>query len=389
MQQGAAPRYEFLDALRALAVLGVMAVHCAKMVDSAFPLVRYAWAGTYGVQLFFMISAFTIFLTLERSSKREKHVFKNFFIRRILRIVPMFWIASVLYCFVPGRETYQQAFDIGFVNYFLTAILQHGWTPYSLNSVVPGGWSIAVEATFYLIAPVLFLVVTTWRRAAVLLLVSLLLCAALNGLLSYTIARDLVFVDMDPQLIRFFHQRWFPSQLPVFAFGLLCYLIWRNMPAGFSRRRNGVIFLIASLFIVNASVGSNGLALLPEQACFALGFVFLVLGLAIFPWQPIVNGFTSYLGRISYSFYLLHFCLLALAGMIVSRLHVPAGLPTFAALYVLTFLFTIPAATLTAHFIEQPFVRLSTRIIRWLENEDAPAVEASPAGLSGQAGTLQ
>ena len=103
-----------------------------------------------------MVSAFTIFMTLERAWSREPAVVRSFYIRRILRIVPMFWVGIVLYAFAPGREHYYQDWNMGFSYYFLTAVLQHGWHPNYINSVVPGGWTIAVEATFYIIAPLLF-----------------------------------------------------------------------------------------------------------------------------------------------------------------------------------------------------------------------------------------
>ena len=59
-------RYDYLDALRGWAILGVVSVNAAYYIGGAFAGAGLALAGRYGVQLFFMVSAFTIFLTLDR-----------------------------------------------------------------------------------------------------------------------------------------------------------------------------------------------------------------------------------------------------------------------------------------------------------------------------------
>ncbi|CAN5769279.1 acyltransferase [soil metagenome] len=360
-------RYEFLDALRGLAILAVIAEHCTKAVNQPFPLVRYGWAGSSGVQLFFVISAVTIFLTLERATGREKQVFKNFYVRRFFRILPMFWVGMLLYAFVPGREIYEQKITIGFLDYFLTVILQQGWHPFSLNSVVPGGWSIAVEATFYLMAPLLFLLLRNWQRALVFLFVSLLGCSALDQALSYLSNHHVMYDGVQAELMEFFHKRWFPSQLPVFAAGMLAYRAWQGLPAAFATRLNGLLLVVASGFILNATVGSDGMTLIPEPACYGLGFALLVVGLAIQPLALLVNGATQLMGRISYSVYLLHFAMLVAAGQVVERLPLHGGLMIFAAYFVLTLALTVPAAYVTARYVEKPFIRLGARLIQWME----------------------
>jgi len=360
-------RYEFLDALRGFAILGVIALHSASMTGQSFAGIPYAQAGASGVQLFFVISAFTIFLTLDRAKSREKHVFRNFFIRRFFRILPMFWVAALFYSFAPGREVYEEPFAPGFVSYALTLVLQHGWDPYSINSVVPGGWSIAVEATFYLMAPVLFLLLRDWQRALLFFFAAAILCVTLNLALTYGVAHQLVFVTVHPQLVHFFQQRWFPSQLPVFACGVLAYRLWQKLPPGFGTRRNGLILLAAAAFVINASVASGGLALLPEQVCFSLGFLLLMLALAAYACPPLVNTATCLLGRVSYSFYLMHFVMLSLARYFIAVLHVPAGGPTFAAYLVFTVTLTLPVAFLAARFVEKPFIKLGSDLIRRFE----------------------
>ncbi len=78
----ASPRYEFLDALRGYAILGVISYHCAYFSGWNSHGLEFAEAGAFGVQLFFMVSAFTIFMTLERGLSRESALVRSFYVRR-------------------------------------------------------------------------------------------------------------------------------------------------------------------------------------------------------------------------------------------------------------------------------------------------------------------
>src|SRR5271166_5120375 len=69
-----------IDGLRALAALSVFASHAF-----AFTLVRVTGAGWIGVDLFFVISGYLI-TTILLGMRGSSHYFKNFYMRRTLRI---------------------------------------------------------------------------------------------------------------------------------------------------------------------------------------------------------------------------------------------------------------------------------------------------------------
>jgi peptidoglycan/LPS O-acetylase OafA/YrhL len=364
------PRHEFLDALRGLAILGVISTHCAWFAGGDFRGRPFAFAGLYGVQLFFMVSAFTIFLTLERAMTRETAVVTDFYIRRLLRILPMFWVGIVLYAFAPGREHYYLNFNLDYSYYLLTAVLQHGWHPYYINSVVPGGWSIAVEATFYIVAPILFFKIQNWQRALYFLLFSLLAFGAADNCLRIATNRQWIFPNIEPhELLLQFANKWFPSQLPVFACGILTYYLLRTLPESSRNRRNGLLLLATSLMLLYNAVGIGSHRLIPEQLVFALGFLPLILGLAIYPLPLLVNGATCFLGRISYSFYLMHFVIMEEELRLVHA-YFPYIFSTPALAYVALFGMTLalatPVAWTTYKLVEQPFIRLGSSLVRRL-----------------------
>ena len=158
-------RYDYIDALRGLAIALVFVVHAGGRAGVDGVLKKVVSTGQYGVQLFFVISAFTIFLTLDRRQGREANLVQNFFIRRLFRILPVYWFGMVFYTILYGMES--RSLLPGpelwhFVpNFFLVNLLH----PDAMSSVVPGGWSISCEVLFYCMVPPLFLVITNTKRS--------------------------------------------------------------------------------------------------------------------------------------------------------------------------------------------------------------------------------
>lgn len=79
---------------------------------------------------------------------------------------------------------------LGSAHVVLTALFLHGWLPEIINSVVPGGWSIAAETSFYLLLPLLFKLVTTRTRALVFLAGTLGLGPLMNAWLAPLLTPD-------------------------------------------------------------------------------------------------------------------------------------------------------------------------------------------------------
>jgi peptidoglycan/LPS O-acetylase OafA/YrhL len=377
-QPSNSPRFVFLDAMRGLAILGVLSTHCAWFAGGDFRGKPFAFAGMYGVQLFFVVSAFTIFMTLERAVPKEPALIRSFFTRRIFRIIPMFWVGIILYAFAPGREHYYTNFDIGPSYYVLTALLQHIWHPYYINSVVPGGWTVGVEMAFYIIAPLIFFRVRNWQAALYFLLATLLFCEASAYCLRHAVAHGLIFKNVQadqPELMEQFYFKWFPSQLPVFACGILAYYIFKAMPEGFHNRQNGWLLLATAAMALYNAVDIGSHRILPEQVVFGLGFLLLVLSQAVRPLPLLVNPVVCFLGRISFSFYLLHFVVMD-AEVRGFHAFIPGIYARPALAYVglaaATLVITVPLAWLTYTIIEQPFIRMGAAIVRRLNS--APAV---------------
>jgi len=160
-----------LDGFRAAAVLAVLFHHLfygwLTPALSKIPGVFLAFLsrGWLGVDLFFVLSGFLITGIL-LDSKETEHYFRNFYTRRILRIVPLYLACILLmyFCY-PDKGAYFRLSLVYLANfaYFFRVPKPHG----------PGVfWSLAIEEHFYLIWPlVVRLLNKAWLIALILFIV--------------------------------------------------------------------------------------------------------------------------------------------------------------------------------------------------------------------------
>src|SRR6266436_2759960 len=150
----ASGRLQSFDFLRGVAILGVVVFHVFLNFDPQVKVISaLAGLGVYGVQLFFLVSALTMSLMWDRRSGEDRPIIK-FYIRRFFRIAPPFWLAIIGYLILSGAAPssgWPSGIDLRHIA--MTSTFLHGFWPDTINTVVPGGWSIAVEMTFYAVFP--------------------------------------------------------------------------------------------------------------------------------------------------------------------------------------------------------------------------------------------
>src|ERR1700722_18847017 len=133
--------------------------------------------GARGVQLFFVVSALTLMLSWHA---RDDGV-GAFYIRRVFRIAPMFWLAIVLYLALAGVSfRYNGPQALTWSNVLASAAFLHGFHPETIDGIVPGGWTIANEMTFYILFPLLAWALPSWRATTIALLASALFVWKVN-----------------------------------------------------------------------------------------------------------------------------------------------------------------------------------------------------------------
>lgn len=372
-------RLDYLDALRGIAIVGVIIAHTGSIAATSSAIGHLAARGSYGVQLFFVISAFTIFLTYERAALSEHHPTKNFFIRRLLRIIPIYWMGIILYTVVyglnsrgwlPGPKIWHYPLHLALVN------LLH---PETSSSVVPGGWSISCEVLFYLTVPIWFMWVKNLRSSIIFVIACCIVGPLLTEALRHTIGSWTA--QFGPEADDQFYYRIIFNQMPCFSFGILTYFILKNPPNWLIRlqvvKYNLVgLFVTGVLFIV--AMEAN-LRFIGSHILFSAAFSSLALVLSQLPWAILVNPVSRFLGKISYSTYLLHFLVLKQLTLILPMKLQQNQNSYFFILLLCCLLITIPLAYVSFKLIETRFARLAKSII--VKSENRRMIESESGAL--------
>ena len=373
--------FAYIDAVRGFAFLAVLVSHVTTCVGP-FPGRDVVSGGDYGVQLFFLASAITLCYSMEARSKVDRRPLLSFYLRRVFRIAPLFWLAMVFYWVFPGV---MPSFWLGQFaplgvrpSYFLaTAAFVHGWAPYAFNSIVPGGWSIAVEMNFYVLFPVLFRYLgKSFRFAGGALLASVVYLRVLYRLTRHP------WPGITEYVWQFFSMHWLPAQLPVFVLGFFVYHLTRDrlLRQRLQSKAAAVWGLLGSLLVTVSALRGSGLVLVPQMMYVSAGLSGMIVSLSGGSLGLFVNKALCRVGRLSYSCYLVHFAALGfslrLLGIHLDGYHTSwdAGSPLrngeyFAALCVASLVLTISISMLTERFVEQPGIALGRVLIRRINSE--------------------
>jgi peptidoglycan/LPS O-acetylase OafA/YrhL len=320
MSAGAAParRFPLVDSLRAIAALAIVGFHGAA-VYGGFALEhagRWLSQLNVGVPLFFAISGFLLYrpwiaARLDGARPPSLRVYAQ---RRVLRIVPAYWVALVLIALLVGRS---QVFDRpGGLVYFGFA---QAYGRDSFTGGIGQAWTLSVEVAFYAALPLLALAVRRLagpgRRAILRGEVALLL-----GLVALSFAwRLVVLATLDPGDAAYYPLlAALPTQLDTFAGGMALAVL---TAAGDGGRLGALVarapwtpWALAAAAYSALSLwrpGEAGYALVAHelQGIVALGLLApAVLGAGaggavrrLLAWRPL-----AWVGLVSYGLYLWH-----------------------------------------------------------------------------------
>jgi peptidoglycan/LPS O-acetylase OafA/YrhL len=236
-----------------------------------------------------------------------------------------------------------------------------GFTPESNLHVIPGGWTLGVEGLFYCCLPFLLRQIRSLKSAL------LYLCLATPLLMTGSWWLNHRLHDIHEEYLTLY---WFPIELPVFLLGVTIYFLWKEKVADNVRIKENARIISLSLLAVAAAIYVKNLPLDNHRLYFSTtGYGFLLLAVAIHPWRLLVNRVTVFIGKISFSIYLLHFWFLPLAVRYTLPLaHSMSPVQLFVLRFFLTLLPTGVLATLTWFYIEETGIRLGRRFIAWLED---------------------
>jgi peptidoglycan/LPS O-acetylase OafA/YrhL len=329
-----------LDGLRAFAILGVLLHHTR---DKPFALFH----GYRGVWVFFVLSGFLITtLALREEARAGQLDLRAFFIRRVFRIFPLYYLALVAYMlwvFVPGTDPGAERFGDHMANFWL-------YTPeipiFFHRFDIPFGqaWSLGIEEKFYLVWPLLafWLLARSRHRIAVTLALIAVGCllTARGGWLaqmwgSYT---DILLGCLLAQLL---HERRYYDRLAVlgkthYAWLTVAVLAAATLNSGFGTQLGERVYsLVAAATIIALVTNTKG-----------------PVAIASLPWLVRV-------GVWSYAIYLVH----PIAFDIVNPL-LPDGRLWDVTTLPAMLLLTLPVCWLLHVTIEKPLIAVGRRLAR-------------------------
>lgn len=361
-----ANRYEFVDSLRGMAILGVVVTHVGSMTLDGHPgiaalLRKVTVLGGMGVPLFYLVSAFTIMLMFTKRLGHEPAPLGSFFIRRFMRIAPVYWGGILLYTalygftstrgWLEGPELWHYPLHILFLN--MT-------NPFTPSSVVPGGWSISNEMIFYVLFPALFFLVNTPRKAVIFFAASVIL-SPLAELLAHALVAS-QFPSADAQQAKMFAYRWLPNQLSCFAAGFVFFHLFQRMktvPASLqtTAAKAAVLSLLALLPILIVLVRKGPIQ---ENHLWISWFLALAFAMYVYRWRLLVNGPLAWVGKVSFSCYIFHFAVIELIQRVLPTMSPAAD---FVVTLALTLPITLSLAWLSYRYYETFFMSLTSQIV--------------------------
>lgn len=296
-------RLASLDGWRALCICMVLCSHADLPPTVKWPsYVAPLFDGNLGVRFFFVISGFLItYLLLREQEARGRISLRHFYIRRALRILPVYFaylcvIAALQWLGKAHQAPITWAGDATFTVNFLPRGLVSGHL-----------WSLAVEEQFYLLWPgiLVLLLARPWNLRWVLAMpfVVALLC------------RFVSYKNAAPWIIHpLFHYQSSLVNFDSLAAGCVAaFVLAKNqawVESFLDKKNRRLLVIVAGCALVLAPESS---ALLPESIKFiagnlfqAVGFAMLLLASVLYPiWFPVLNWrFVAEAGVLSYSMYI-------------------------------------------------------------------------------------
>lgn len=378
-----------LDGLRGVAVVLVIAFHLFKRAAyfTAHPILlavsNLTSIGWVGVDIFFTLSGFLITSILLRAKSGE-HYFRNFYVRRVLRIFPLYYAAIVLILlFVPKVEP-------EFTKHLgrmlpLMLLYQQNWAPllkgFYTTQYLGITWSLAVEEQFYFIWP--FIVYKLDREK----LMKLTIGYIIFSLLARTLA-TVFYPDLN-QVSAFIYYSTFARFEELLFGGLLAVFLTYDGALQKVQRFSMRVFVTSfGTFIAlcllslpgRPNPGYSSIPLMIGGYTSIALFSAALIGVFItHPPQHILrrffqNSILTFWGKYSYSMYLFHMTvvLILLDVFWHSSLR---GWKAYVLYIVTTYLGTTMIALLTWHLLEKHMLRLkrffeyTPRDEKWIKDE--------------------
>jgi peptidoglycan/LPS O-acetylase OafA/YrhL len=351
--------YRSLDGIRGWAILLVVFFH-------NFGFVKYFGFGWLGVDLFFVLSGFLISNIL-LNTLNQRNYLKNFYIKRILRIFPLYYSVLIFVLFIfPYFSSIRENLEFYRDNQWWFWLYLQNWLfilkPLEKTNLLIHFWSLAVEEQFYLLWPFIILLIRKEKN----------LLALLSFLLAFIIFARIVIWQHHIGQLSYFSFYTF-TRIDGILIGCMLALIIK-MNKDFLRQYSSlIVFILAILnfvffFLNKANAFSFPFFPFIGYTTFAIIFALLVYE-AIIGKTYVVNKIFSneilvFFGRISFGFYIFHWPVyIALNPKLLSFLNNELSLKLSACQFLSSIICTLIGlgiSVISYYYFEMKFLKLKT-----------------------------
>lgn len=290
-----------------------MHMHYAAGLDK-LPIGKVLHFGQQGVAVFFVISGFIIPYSLWNSNYERKDFFKYIF-KRSVRIDPPYLLV-LLICLLFGSIYHLYPFDflkVVFHIAYLIPFSHYDW----YQSVF---WTLGLEFQFYIIIGLLF---PYFKKANIYYICIALLVIGCSG----------YFINHSPNFIL--------GNIHYFILGIFCFLYQKSR---INLKFTHILIFVLSIFLMKTISATTGIiGLLSCLAILHLNFKTLI---------------TNFLGKISYSLYLVHSLAAEIILLLFPSIHQIKPYP----LFIFLVLINIFIAYIFYLIIEKPALRWAGKI---------------------------
>lgn len=337
------PRIESVDALRGLLACGIMVFHVFGWTNLLQnPPVKnfWNWLGIYGVEMFFIISGFSMAYVYLDKPLLTKTGLLDFYWKRFMRLWPLYFAAYLVATLFRLITNDPEAFNP--LHGFLHLTLLFGFVDPSIKGII-GGWSIGVEVVCYAIFPILTYALKSKIQTGILIFIATypLFATAIWG-----IASNAPLPDYWP------NYTWSLNHLLLFIVGGLFaqqFLKTRPMQPSIWSKTVLALTLTAAVLSPLSSTDTATVTGLGRLVFVVLSLAMCWISIAQVETPKLLAKLLNPIGLWSYSIYLLHpfaFQALKLAGL--------SNLPNLHA--GLTIASTILLAKFSYQYLEKPSV---------------------------------
>jgi peptidoglycan/LPS O-acetylase OafA/YrhL len=369
-------RFPTLNAVRAVAALGVVATHTAfdtgEVNRGAFGAVLSRL--DFGVALFFVLSGFLLGRPFFRAAARGRAhpSYKHYLWKRALRILPLYWVVVVA-ALLLLPENDGASVKTWATNLTLTQIYVHGLLPVGLTQM----WSLCTEVLFYLLLP--FITALLLARSGTPDKAPNRVLGGLAALTLVGFAWQTLAASTSDVVGQHYHQ-WLPGFLPWFCVGLLFAVAGIHAPAQpegsrwrwFDRAGQDLvgcwIIAVAVFAIACTPIAGPRLLITPspwealmKSVLYTVSAAFFVLPLVFGPETEGVvrraasTRFAVWMGDISYGIFCIHLISLEVT---MDLLDVEPFTGRFWTVFLTTVALTVALAAVSLYVLERPFLRL-------------------------------